>query len=50
MAGQDDVEPDELQPGGKDPAEGARDPSPRTPAAEHPEESHLGEAGDPAEG
>ncbi len=45
-----DLEPDELQPGGKDPAEGARTPSGGAPAAEHPENSHLGEAGDPAEG
>ena len=43
-------DPDELQPGGKDPAEGAPGPTEGAPAAEHPEESHLGEAGDPAEG
>ena len=50
MTGQDDLEPDELQPGGKAPAEGGRGASPGAAAAEHPEESHLGEAGDPAEG
>ena len=42
-------DPDTLQPAGKDPAEGAREPS-ETPDGDHPEESHLGEAGDPAEG
>ena len=46
----DDVNPDELQPGGKDPAEGARGPDRGAPAAVHPEEDHLGPAGDPAEG
>ena len=43
-------DPDTLQPGGKDPAEGARDPAEGQEAGDHPEESHLGEAGDPAEG
>ena len=50
MAGRDDPQPDDLQPGGKDPAEGARGPTDGATPAEHPEESHLGEAGDPAEG
>ena len=50
MPDTDDAEPDELQPGGKDPAEGARGPSRGAPADAHPEESHLGDAGDPAEG
>lgn len=43
-------EPDDLQPGGKDPAEGARDADAEPHDAAHPENSHLGEAGDPAEG
>lgn len=42
--------PDTLQPGGKDPAEGARDHADTPEAGDHPEEGHLGEAGDPAEG
>ena len=44
-------DPDDLQPGGKDPAEGAPEGEGEgAPHGEHPEESHLGEAGDPAEG
>ena len=39
-------DPDTLQPGGKDP----RDSDDAPEAGDHPEESHLGEAGDPAEG
>lgn len=42
-------EPDDLQPGGKDPAEGPRGPA-AAEDGQHPEESHLGEGGDPAEG
>jgi len=41
---------DELKPTGKDPAEGARARPDGAPPVEHPEESHLGDAGDPAEG
>ena len=43
-------DPDTLQPGGKDPAEGPRDPAEAPQAGEQPQESHLGDAGDPAEG
>ena len=46
----DDLRPDALQPGGKDPAEGARGASEKGAPGDHPEESHLGDAGDPAEG
>ncbi len=41
---------DDLQPGGHAPAEGERDPDDTVTQGDHPEESHLGEAGDPAEG
>ena len=43
-------DPDDLQPGDKDPAEGARGPSEGAPPTDRPEEGHLGEGGDPAEG
>ena len=42
--------PDELAPGAKDPAEGARGRSDGAPPVADPDESHLGAAGDPAEG
>lgn len=45
-----DLSPDDLSPAGKDPAEGARGDSEGAPAVVDPEESHLGAAGDPAEG
>lgn len=41
---------DDLTPGAKEPAEGARDGSKPAPSVTAPEESHLGPAGDPAEG
>ena len=39
-----------LSPAAKDPAEGARDASQATPTIDAHETSHLGPAGDPAEG
>ena len=45
-----DPRKDELTPTGKDPAEGARGPEEGAPAVVDLEESHLGAAGDPAEG
>jgi hypothetical protein len=45
------IEPDfddDISPSDKDPAEGAPDDAPRGPAPRTP--SHLGSAGDPAEG
>ena len=45
-----DPSPDDLSPGGKGPAEGARGPTEGAPATVDPEESHVGAAGDPAEG
>jgi hypothetical protein len=42
---------DPLSPAGKDPAEGPEIGAPRSPPPSyHPEETHLGAAGDPAEG
>ena len=43
-------EPDKPTPAGKDPAEGARSKPQGAPPVNAPEESHLGEGGDPAEG
>ena len=44
-------EPDQLKPTDKDPAEGGSPGGDRgAPPASDPEQSHLGEAGDPAEG
>ncbi|MBE7217608.1 MAG: hypothetical protein INR64_03970 [Caulobacteraceae bacterium] len=45
-----EVRKDELTPAGKDPAEGARGPEEGAPAVVDVDESHLGAAGDPAEG
>jgi hypothetical protein len=39
-----------LSPAGKEPAEGARHPGQGAPSQGPIEESHLGAAGDPAEG
>jgi hypothetical protein len=41
---------DDLTPAGKDPAEGPAGPSTGAPSVNAPEDSHLGPAGDPAEG
>ncbi len=44
-------DPDDLSPAGRDPAEGGAPEGDDGPApVDAPEESHLGEAGDPAEG
>jgi hypothetical protein len=46
-----EVDKDDLTPAGKDPAEGApAGASSGAPPVDAPEESHLGPAGDPAEG
>lgn len=45
-----DPKTDDLNPGAKDPVEGAKDESEGAPDVDAPEQSHLGPAGNPAEG